>query len=132
MKRSNNRQTETSITSGSLYHSRNDGFTGVRPTSGSTGSRHSSKYGSRASVPILHEHDLVAFFVVQQLLDFRTHGQNPESTRSHPFFLAHDRVRRRIVFRLADGGVQQPLHVEAGTRIGDAIEQHPLCLEESD
>ena len=76
------------------------------------------------SVEVLDEDDLVLRLVVEQLVDARSGQQEPESSRSDAFLLAHVGVLHRVVGRVADGRVLEALEAETVAGIRDAVEEH--------
>src|SRR3954468_5211135 len=73
---------------------------------------------------VLHEDDLVAFFVVDQLVNAVADHQQTEPTWPDSFLLPHLRVRNGILRGLTDGRVRQLVHLETLTGIRDAVKEH--------
>ena len=76
------------------------------------------------SIQVFDEDDLVARFVVDQLVDQRARDREAQAARPQPLLFPYEGVLERVVLRIADGRVRQVLDVETLSRIGDPVEQH--------
>src|SRR5262245_44585718 len=82
-------------------------------------------------VQILDEDDFVLLLVVDQLVHFRFHHQDPEAAGSQTFTLPHFHVLDRVV-GMADRGVVEAVHRKPWSWICDAVEQHALGAQIGD
>src|SRR5271154_6673013 len=72
---------------------------------------------------VLDQDDLVARFVVNQVVDHGLRYHEAKAARTQTFFLARLGVSERIIFRVIDRGMVQFFETKARSRIIDAIEQ---------
>jgi hypothetical protein len=90
--------------------------------------------GSRPAllVQILDEHDLVPLLVVNELVDTRADGEQPESAGTDAFRFADVHVGDWIAERLADCRVGKLVDVESRAWIGNAVHEHSLGAQARD
>ena len=81
---------------------------------------------------VLHKHNFVVCFVVDEFVHESLSHQQAESTGPKILFSANIRVGEWLVWCVSDGGVLKIFRTEAGPRILNPVQEHPSGAQTGD